>query len=73
MEKHLVSETVQLCVVTSPYVRDSLFVFIVCGPDCDFIPFCADINDCPTHVVTVVIECFAHEAQKLKKNNTRFS
>lgn len=60
----------QLCVVTSPYVRDSLFVFIVCGPYCYFIPFSTDINDCSTHVVAGVVESFAHEAQKLQEKHS---
>lgn len=60
----------QLCVVTSPYVRDSLFVFIVCGPYCYFIPFGTDVNDCSTHIVAGVVESFAHEAQKLQEKHS---
>lgn len=50
-----------------PYVCDGLFVLVVRGPNCYFIPFGADINDGSTHVIAEVVKSFAHEAQKLQE------
>lgn len=50
-----------------PYVCDGLFVLVVRGPNCYFIPFGADINDGSTHVIAEVVKSFAHETQKLQE------
>lgn len=60
----------QPCAATSPYVCDGLFVFIVCGPYCYFIPFGSDVNDCSAYVVTEIIKTFTHEAQELQDKHT---
>lgn len=56
-------------IVRSPYVCDGLFVFVVCGPYCYFIPFGSDVNDGSTHVVTVVVKSFTHKAQELQEKH----
>lgn len=50
-----------------PYVRNGLFVLVVCGPDGYFVPFGAHVNDGSAHVVAVVIKGFAHQTQKLQE------
>lgn len=50
-----------------PYVRDGLFVLVVCGPDGYFVPFGAHVNDSPAHVIAVVIKGFAHQTQELQE------
>lgn len=49
-----------------PYVRDGLFVLVVCGPHGYFVPFGAHVNDSSAHVIAVVIKGFAHQTQKLQ-------
>lgn len=46
---------------------DGLFVLVVRGPNCYFIPFGADINDSSTNVIAEVVKSFAHETQKLQE------
>lgn len=50
-----------------PYVRDGLFVLVVRGPHCDFVPFGAHVNDGSAHVIAEVIKSFAHQTQKLQE------
>lgn len=51
-------------------MRDGLFVLVVGGPNCYFIPFGADINDGSTHVIAEVVKSFAHETQELQEKQT---
>lgn len=50
-----------------PYVRDGLFVLVVRGPHCDFVPFGAHVDDGSAHVIAEVIKSFAHQTQKLQE------
>lgn len=50
-----------------PYVRDGLFVLVVCGPHGYFVPFGAHVNNSSTHVIAEVIKGFAHQTQKLQE------
>lgn len=56
--------------LSSPYVRDGLFVLVVRGPHGYLVPFSAHVNNGSAHVIAVVIKGFAHQTQKLQEEQS---
>lgn len=50
---------------------NSIFVLVVCCPYRYFVSLCSDVDDGTTDIITVVIKCFSHKAQKLKKTTKK--
>ena len=55
-----------------PYVCDGFFVFVVCGPYCNFVSFGSDVNDGSTNVIAVIIKGFTDKTQELQEKHTLF-